>query len=107
MLTALKTLLAVASSGKSLEDWMDEIPLYPQTLVNVKVPVAQKASLESHPTVMAAMHEAQKLLGEEGRINLRPSGTEALIRVMVEGPNQEQIETIAKTVASSVETASA
>lgn len=107
LLTALQTLVAVETSGQSLEDWMDAIPLYPQTLVNVRVPAAQKASLENHPVVIAAMSEAQKLLGEEGRINLRPSGTEPLIRVMVEGPSQEQIETIARTVANSVESASA
>lgn len=105
LLTALLTLLAVEISGKSLETWMDEIPLYPQTLRNVRVPQSHKASLQNHPRVSEALREAEALLGQEGRINLRPSGTEPLIRVMVEGPEQRQIEHIASTVASAVEAA--
>ncbi|MCA9837568.1 MAG: phosphoglucosamine mutase [Trueperaceae bacterium] len=107
LLTALQTLLAVEKSEQSLEAWMDDIPLYPQTLVNVKVPAALKATLEAHPIVAAAVKDAQGQLGEEGRINLRPSGTEPLIRVMVEGSSQEQINRIAKTVADAVESVSA
>jgi phosphoglucosamine mutase len=49
--------------------------------------------------------QAEATLGSQGRINLRPSGTEALIRVMVEGPDQAEIEKLAKDVAAVVETA--
>ncbi|MGL4609770.1 MAG: phosphoglucosamine mutase [Trueperaceae bacterium] len=105
LLTALQTLAAVRKSGKSLEGWMDEIPLYPQTLVNVKVPADKKKSLQEHPKVVEAVKHAETTLGSKGRINLRPSGTEALIRVMVEGADQHEIEGIAKAVAAVVETA--
>ncbi len=105
LLTALQTLAAVRKSGKALEHWMDEIPLYPQTLLNVRVPADKKKTLQDHPKVKEAVMKAQNTLGETGRINLRPSGTEALIRVMVEGPDQTQIEHLAKSVASVVEAA--
>ena len=104
LLTALQTLAAVRKSGKALEHWMDEIPLYPQILLNVRVPADKKKTLQDHPQIKEAVLQAQNTLGEKGRINLRPSGTEALIRVMVEGPEQEQIEKLAKSIASVVET---
>ncbi len=104
LLTALQTLAAVRKSGKGLEAWMDEIPLYPQTLLNVKVPADKKKTLQDHPKVIEAVKRAEATLGSKGRINLRPSGTEALIRVMVEGPDQLQIEQLAKDVAAVVET---
>jgi phosphoglucosamine mutase len=106
LLTALQTLAAVRKSGKALETWMDDIPLYPQTLLNVKVPADKKKTLQDHPKVVEAVKNAEATLGGKGRINLRPSGTEALIRVMVEGEDQSQIEQLAKTVAAVVETAS-
>jgi phosphoglucosamine mutase len=105
LLTALQTLAAVRKSGKALELWMDEIPLYPQTLLNVKVSADKKKTLQDHPKVIEAVKQAEATLGSKGRINLRPSGTEALIRVMVEGPDQAQIEQLAKAVAAVVETA--
>jgi phosphoglucosamine mutase len=105
LLTALQTLAAVRKSGKALENWMDEIPLYPQTLLNVKVPADKKKTLQDHPKVIEAVKQAEATLGHQGRINLRPSGTEALIRVMVEGPDQGQIEQLARDVAAVVETA--
>ncbi len=106
LLTALETLKAVQDSAKPLDAWLNEIPLYPQTLVNVRVPAEHKASLQSHPSVEEAVREAQKSLGDDGRINLRPSGTEALIRVMVEGPDKTEIERIAASVATVVANAS-
>lgn len=103
LLTALQTLSAVRKSGKPLEAWVDEIPLYPQTLVNVRVQPDMKATLKDHPEVITAVQEASQRLGTRGRINLRPSGTEALIRVMVEGPEQTEIDDVAATVAAVVE----
>jgi phosphoglucosamine mutase len=106
LLTALQTLAAVRKSGKALERWMDEIPMYPQTLVNVRVPAELKSTLKDHPAIINALSKAQAILGDSGRINLRPSGTEPLIRVMVEGPEQNQIEEIARSIAHAVEMAS-
>ena len=105
ILTALQTLAAVRKSGRSLEDWLDDIPLYPQTLLNVRVAPESKASLQNHAEVKKAVAEAEAELAERGRINLRPSGTEPLIRVMVEGEDLDKIETVAKRVAAVVESA--
>ena len=102
LLSALQTLAAVRKSGRSLEAWVDSIPVYPQTLLNVRVTPQTKAQLAEHEEVQAALREAETRLGE-GRINLRPSGTEALVRVMVEGPDRERVETIAKEVAAVIE----
>ncbi|HET8985427.1 MAG TPA: phosphoglucosamine mutase [Trueperaceae bacterium] len=102
ILTALLTLAAVRQSGKALEQWMDEIPVYPQVLVNVKVPVDQRDRLAEHATVAAAVTAAGASLGSSGRVLLRPSGTEPLVRVMVEGPDQTEVERLAHSVAAAV-----
>jgi phosphoglucosamine mutase len=106
ILTALQTLAAVRKSGKPLERWLDEIPLYPQILLNVRVKPEVKQTLQHHPQIQAALQQAERTLGEDGRINLRPSGTEPLIRVMVEGVRQEDIERLAQQLASVVESVS-
>lgn len=103
IMTALQTLAAIRKSDKTLEEWMDAIPLYPQTLVNVRVSPEAKASIQNHPDVKKAVAAAETQLGDSGRINLRPSGTEALIRVMVEGREQTEIDRVAASVAAVVE----
>lgn len=105
ILTALQTLAAVRKSGKSLTAWLDEMPMYPQTIHNVRVAPEQKARIAELQAVQAAVQAAQAKLAGQGRINLRPSGTEPLIRVMVEGPDQAVIEVIAKDLAAVVEKA--
>ena len=102
IMTALQTLSAVRQSGRALESWMDEIPNYPQVLENVRVPNALKRSIKSHPDVQEAVAKVEAALGDNGRINLRPSGTEPLVRVMVEGPDQNRVEMLAKSVAQVV-----
>jgi phosphoglucosamine mutase len=105
ILTALLTLGSVQRSGKSLSEWRERMPLYPQTLVNVRV--ADKHAVFKHPDVLAALEVAQVALEGRGRVNLRPSGTESLVRVMVEGPTQDEITSIAEGVASAIRRASA
>ena len=102
MLTALQVLSAVRKSGRSLDSWMDEIPLYPQTLQNVRVVPAAKHGLIDDPRVQSAVRDARSRLGEEGRINVRPSGTEPLIRVMVEGKDPATIDDVARQVVAAV-----
>ena len=105
MLSALLTLKAVMSSGKTLQQWRELMTVYPQTLVNVRV--ADKHAVFQHPDVLKALSAAEGKLGNRGRINLRPSGTESLVRVMVEGPSQEEIAVIAESVASVIRRVSA
>ena len=102
LLSALQTLAAVRKSGRALESWLDDIPVYPQTLLNVRVTPDIKARLAEHEAVQAALREAEAKL-QGGRINLRPSGTEPLVRVMVEGPERETVEAVAREVAAVVE----
>jgi phosphoglucosamine mutase len=105
LLSALQVLAAVRKSGRPLEAWMDEIPSYPQTLVNVRVTPESKRHIAEAAGVKTAVTAAETKLNGEGRINLRPSGTEPLIRIMVEGPEQALIETLAEDVAAAVEKA--
>jgi phosphoglucosamine mutase len=103
ILTALQTVKAVRASGKSLETWRNELVMFPQTLVNVRVSVdgpTNKHSISKHAEVVEAVSTAEKTLEGRGRVNLRPSGTEPLVRVMIEGPNEEEIHTLAESIAS-------
>lgn len=103
MLTALQVLAAVRKSGRSLTAWMDEIPVYPQTLVNVRVPADAKHHLLADPAVQDAIAAATDRLDGDGRINVRASGTEPLIRVMVEGEDHSVIDEVARAVVDTVE----
>lgn len=102
LLTALQVLAAVRASGRPLHAWMDEIPSYPQILRNVRVAPDAKRSATEHPDVVAAVAQAEADLAGEGRINLRPSGTEPLVRVMVEGRDADRVEACATHVAGVV-----
>ena len=73
---------------------------FPQLLVNVRVKT--KDGWETNTEIMAAIKKGEEELGELGRILVRPSGTEQLIRVMAEGPDQEQLDRIVKTIADIV-----
>lgn len=105
LLTALQVLAAIRTSGIPLEQWLDEIPAYPQILHNVRVAPHLKLDLLQHPAVIESLDSARELLGSDGRINLRPSGTESLIRIMIEGPDNNQIMALAGEVAARVELA--
>ncbi len=105
ILTALQVLAAVRKSDMPLEAWIDEIPVYPQVLLNVRVPQGQKGSVIEQETVQGAVARASAMLGDAGRINLRPSGTEALVRVMVEGEEASLVSALAGEVAAAVEEA--
>lgn len=104
-LTALQLLYMLKKSGKSLRELASAVTRYPQTLVNVPGPVskADKEALITSAPIQAAVQSGEEELAGEGRVLLRPSGTEALIRVMVEAKTQEQAEKVAKDIAKIVE----
>lgn len=102
LLTALQVLAAVRASGRPLHAWMDDIPSFPQILRNVRVEPGAKRSATEHPEVVEAVAQAEADLAGEGRVNLRPSGTEPLIRVMVEGRDADRVESCAAQVADVV-----
>ena len=90
LLTAVQTLSIMKEKGKSLSELAGLMTKYPQLLVNVQV--LTKAGWETNAAIQDAIREAEEELGSNGRILVRPSGTEPLIRVMAEGPDQEQLD---------------
>jgi phosphoglucosamine mutase len=104
VLTGLHLMAQIASSGKSLADLASVVHTLPQVLINVKV--GNRDAGASAPAVQAAVTLAEAELGESGRVLLRPSGTEPLVRVMVEAGTEEQARTVAERIAGEVETAS-
>ena len=99
-ITALQVLSAVARSGKKSSELNEMMISYPQLLVNVVVDT--KDGWDDNANIRAAIEAAEKELGESGRVLVRPSGTEPLIRVMAEGPDQAQLETICQKIADVV-----
>ena len=90
LLTAVQTLSIMKEKGKSLSELAGLMTKYPQLLVNVRV--LTKAGWETNTAIQDVIREAEEELGANGRILVRPSGTEPLIRVMAEGPDQEQLD---------------
>ncbi|HEU5269165.1 MAG TPA: phosphoglucosamine mutase [Jatrophihabitans sp.] len=100
LLTALRLLSCVATTGRPLAELAAVVQRLPQVMLNVRV--ADKAAVAGSAEVQAAVAEASAELGEAGRILLRPSGTEQLIRVMVEAASQQYAESVAERVAGVV-----
>jgi phosphoglucosamine mutase len=100
ILTALQLLRRMATTGKSLGELAAVMRTLPQVLVNV--PVSDKAAVAAAPTVADAVAEAERLLGDSGRVLLRPSGTEQLVRVMVEAAELELAQRLADQLAERV-----
>ena len=97
LVTALQLLAVIAASKKPVTELMQIMEKFPQTLVNVKV--KDKALYENNEEIAKAEAAAVEELGEEGRLLVRPSGTEPLIRVMVESRTQEHSDEVANCVA--------
>lgn len=100
MLTAILTLKAMRESGRDLSEWYEALPMYPQILKNVRV--SDKQKVMQQPELHQAIQEAEQKLSGLGRVNVRPSGTEPLVRVMVEGPT-ELIEPVSAELVALVE----
>jgi phosphoglucosamine mutase len=103
VLAGLHLLARVAESGKALSELADVMRKLPQVMVNV--PGVDKSRVGSSLEVAEAVTAAEAELGETGRVLLRPSGTEPLVRVMVEAESQEQADAIAHRLAGVVSTA--
>ena len=98
-LTALQVLSLMKRSGKTLSSLASVMKRAPQELINLSVSASGKLRFYTDPEIQSAISEAEKVLGERGRIVVRPSGTEPLIRVMTEGSNRELIVETAHKVA--------
>ncbi len=97
--TALQVLHLMKKRGAALSELVSDVFLYPQVLENVKV---KHKGLLRDPAVMESVKAAEEHLGKEGRLLVRPSGTEPMIRVMTEGTDREVIQEIARKVARAI-----
>jgi len=103
LVAALQVLAAMRQSGKSLAELAAGMPKFPQKLVNVRV--AERFDAGDHPRVRAAVEQVERSMGGRGRVVLRPSGTEPVIRVMVEGEDEEVVAKHAAALADVVRAA--
>ncbi len=99
LLSALHLLEVMVSTGKKLSELASVMEVLPQALVNAKVPNHKKDNFMEYPEIASAIEELEKKFAGEGRVLIRPSGTEPLVRVMIEGKDQKQIEEEAKRLA--------
>ncbi len=99
ILSALKLLQVRQRTGRPLSDLRQVVDIYPQVLLNVEVDNALKAQVMADPDVQRACSRVEESLGQEGRLLLRPSGTEAKIRIMLEGKDKDQIRELADSIA--------
>jgi phosphoglucosamine mutase len=100
LLTALRLMARMATTGTSLAELASVVTVLPQVLENVRV--ADKEAVAASDDVRAAVADAERELGDSGRVLLRPSGTEQLVRVMVEAATAEQAKAIAVRIAEVV-----
>ena len=100
ILTALALAQEIARSGKSLAELAAQMPRFPQVLINV--PHVAKEKLADNPVIAAAVAKTEEQLGDEGRVLLRASGTESLVRVMVEASSDSLAQEIAAALAAVV-----
>jgi len=100
IISALQILDAMVDSGKPLSELRSGMEKYPQAMINVRID--RKVDLSKMTKVQDAIRTAESELGDKGRILLRPSGTEPLLRVMVEGEIETQVNAIAESLANEV-----
>ncbi|MGE0080300.1 MAG: phosphoglucosamine mutase [Thiohalomonadaceae bacterium] len=105
IVAALQVLMAMQRSGRPLHELKSEVTKYPQTMINVRI--AGEFRLDGVPRVKAAVREVESELGDSGRVLLRPSGTEPVVRVMVEGRDGAQVARLARQLADVVAEAAA
>jgi phosphoglucosamine mutase len=100
IVSALQVLSALRSTGQTLAEMTSDLTMFPQVLVNVKVP--RGFDWEQHRAIADAQALAERSMNGRGRVLLRPSGTEPVLRVMVEGEPREVIESAANSIAAAV-----
>jgi phosphoglucosamine mutase len=103
IISALQALSAINKSGKPLADLRGEINKFPQSMVNVRV--NSGVDVSKSDSVMSAVADVEAALGDCGRVLLRASGTEPVLRVMVEGENADDVANYAQTLGEVVSAA--
>jgi phosphoglucosamine mutase len=100
IISALQVLYALRDYGQSLAEAAGDLHMYPQVLINVRV--GRSVDCLGHSQVKAAVSDAEQVMDGKGRVLLRPSGTEPLLRVMVEGEDRQLVELSAQRIADVV-----
>ncbi|SHF08134.1 MULTISPECIES: phosphoglucosamine mutase [Caloramator] len=103
LITALKVAATLKNSGKKMSELASIMKELPQVLVNAKVSNEKKYAYTEDEVIVAEIEKLEKMLEGRGRVLIRPSGTEPLVRVMLEGENQEEIDMLAKNLAKLIE----
>jgi len=102
LMTAVSVFSAMVRAGARLADLASHVKTYPQVLVNVKT---RRKDLVEHRAVRERIAAVESALGDEGRVLVRPSGTEPLLRVMVEGPDRGAVVRMAEEIAEAIRAA--
>ncbi|MGE0310936.1 MAG: phosphoglucosamine mutase [Lautropia sp.] len=100
-ISALQVLAAIRRSGRSLAELTSELKMLPQKMINVRV--ERGFDWQRHPGLAASREAAEKALGDDGRVLIRASGTEPVLRVMVEAVSEAQAESLAQSMADSLQ----
>lgn len=103
ILSSLQFVKAVLKSGKKVSELSDEVVIYPQVLVNAKINNDYKKTYDKDPEIAEAIRKTEEKMKGSGRVLIRPSGTEPLVRVMLEGRDTEQIKELAQELAHLIE----
>lgn len=101
IVASLQVLASMRGAGMDLASLRGGMKKYPQTMINVRV--SGKVILSEHPRLEPAVQVIEKQMGSRGRVLLRPSGTEPLVRVMIEGEDADEVESLCKKLAGQVE----
>ena len=100
IISALQILEVIASTGRTLDDLRQDFEIFPQTLINISLP--ENFDLDAHQVLKTRVAEVEKKLDKTGRVLIRKSGTEPLLRIMVEGSDQLLVEESANYLAESI-----
>jgi phosphoglucosamine mutase len=105
LIAALQVLSVIVQSGRSLADLVAPMRRFPQTLINIRTPT--RVDVAASAPIQAAVARAEADLADRGRVLVRASGTEPVLRVMVEGENAREVDAVARSLAEGIEAATA
>lgn len=103
LLTAVQLLNVMKETGKKLSELASVMTIYPQVLKNAKVSNKLKHAYTDDEIIVKRIEEVEKIMAGQGRVLIRPSGTEPLVRVMLEGKNQEELDSYASELVQLIE----